>query len=138
MDRGERAAALRARRPEIELGAGCGAPVMAMADPRRLDQALGNLVDNAVAAGGRVGIDAERRDDRAWLHVYDDGPGIPEEIRTRLFQPFVSRRPGGTGLGLAIVAKILDAHGGTVGLTERPGWTTCFTLSLPVPEGAEP
>ena len=117
----------------LELGSGLRAPVMALADPDRLDQALGNLLDNALATGARVGIDADRNGDRARLHVYDDGPGVPEEIRARLFQPFASRRPGGTGLGLAIVGKILAAHGGSVGLTERPGWTTCFTLSFPVP-----
>ena len=65
------------------------------------------------------------------LHVCDDGPGIPADIRDRLFQPFVSRRAGGTGLGLAIVAKIMEAHGGSVALAARPGWTTCFTLTLP-------
>ncbi len=127
------AAGLRARWPGVELGAGTARPVIALADPGRLDRALGNLLDNAVATGGRFGIDAENRDGRAWLHVFDDGPGIPEEIRGRLFQPFVSRRPGGTGLGLAIVAQILEAHGGSVGLTDRPGWTTCFSLALPLP-----
>jgi signal transduction histidine kinase len=65
------------------------------------------------------------------IHVLDDGPGIPAEIRGRVFQPFVSRRVGGTGLGLAIVARIMEAHRGTVTLGERPGWTTCFTLTLP-------
>ena len=61
----------------------------------------------------------------------DDGPGIPDDIRSRIFQPFVSRRAGGTGLGLAIVARIMEAHGGAVALGEKPGWTTCITLTLP-------
>jgi signal transduction histidine kinase len=65
------------------------------------------------------------------LHVCDDGPGVPEEIRARLFEPFASRSPGGTGLGLAIVARIMAAHGGSVELTERPPWRTCFSLSFP-------
>jgi signal transduction histidine kinase len=67
------------------------------------------------------------------LHVCDNGPGVPEEIRARLFEPFASRSPGGTGLGLAIVARIMAAHGGSVALTERAPWRTCFTLSFPTP-----
>lgn len=59
--------------------------------------------------------------------------GIPAEIRETLFQPFVSRSPDGTGLGLAIVAKIIEAHGGAIRLTDRAGWQTCFTLTFPPP-----
>ena len=66
------------------------------------------------------------------LHICDNGPGVPDEIRDRLFEPFASRSPGGTGLGLAIVARIMTAHGGSVALTERPPWRTCFTLRFPV------
>ena len=116
-------------RAGIALEAHC--PLPTLADPRRMDQALGNLLDNAAAAGSRVAVQAEHAGSTVHLHVCDDGPGIPVDIRDRLFQPFVSRRAGGTGLGLAIVAKIMEAHGGTVALTERPGWTTCFTLTLP-------
>jgi signal transduction histidine kinase len=65
------------------------------------------------------------------IHVCDNGSGILAELLERLFQPFVSRRAGGTGLGLAIVARIMEAHGGSVALDARPGWATCFTLTLP-------
>ncbi|MEJ2228710.1 MAG: ATP-binding protein [Alphaproteobacteria bacterium] len=101
------------------------------ADPLRLRQALANLLANAAAAGGRVAILAETLPDAVLVHVCDDGAGIPPDIRDTLFQPFVSRGPGGTGLGLAIVAKVMAAHGGSVALTNRPGWTTCFTLRFP-------
>ena len=101
------------------------------ADPFRLRQALVNLVENAKAAGGRVQITAERLPEAVLVHVCDDGTGIPEDIRSKLFQPFVSRGEGGTGLGLAIVAKVMVAHSGTATLTTRPGWTTCFTLRFP-------
>lgn len=100
------------------------------ADSLRLSQALGNLLANAQAAGSRVLMAAERCDGAVLIHVCDDGPGIPEDIRDSLFQPFVSRGPGGTGLGLAIVAKVMAAHGGSVALGRRPGWTTCFTLAF--------
>jgi signal transduction histidine kinase len=105
--------------------------IAVVADPIRLRQALANLLDNARAAGGRVLVAAERRPDAVLVHICDDGAGIPDEIRASLFQPFVSRSAGGTGLGLAIVGKVMAAHGGSVSLGERPGWSTCFTLRFP-------
>ncbi|BAE50719.1 hypothetical protein amb1915 [Paramagnetospirillum magneticum AMB-1] len=74
---------------------------------------------------------AEREPDSVMVHVCDDGPGIPDDIRASLFQPFISRSPGGTGLGLAIVAKVMAAHNGSVLLSERPSWSTCFSLRFP-------
>ncbi len=101
------------------------------ADPLRLAQAIGNLLSNARAGGGRILVAAERTGEAVLIRVCDDGPGIPDDIRGALFKPFVSRGPGGTGLGLAIVAKVMAAHGGDVALVERPPWTTCFTLRFP-------
>ena len=104
-----------------------------VADLGRTEQALGNLIDNACAAAGRVVLEAEFDAGQVRLHVCDDGPGVPADLRERVFEPFVSRNPGGTGLGLAIVARIAAASHGSVALTEREGWSTCFTLSLPQP-----
>lgn len=120
-------------RPQAELGPALQAPLPARADPRRLRQALANLLDNAAAAPGmrRILLDAETAAGSLRLLVCDDGQGVPEELRDSLFQPFVSRSPGGTGLGLAIVAKIAEAHGGRIALEARPGWSTCFVLTLP-------
>ncbi|MFT4079283.1 sensor histidine kinase [Rhodomicrobium sp.] len=101
------------------------------ADPARLRQALANLLDNAKAAGGKVLVAAETSGGGVAIHVCDDGLGIPQTIRASLFQPFVSGNSGGTGLGLAIVAKVMSAHGGSVTLGERAGWSTCFTLRFP-------
>jgi signal transduction histidine kinase len=108
------------------------------ADARRIDQALTNLIENARTAaadaehdGAGVHIDAEAIDGALLLHVCDNGPGVPAEVRERLFEPFASRSPGGTGLGLAIVARVMSAHGGSVALTERAPWRTCFTLKFP-------
>jgi signal transduction histidine kinase len=132
-----RAAAMRW--PGVTLGPGLDAVLEVEADVRRVDQALTNLLENARIAGTgaeaaacAIHLDADRDDHAVRLHVCDDGAGVPAEIRTRLFEPFASRSPGGTGLGLAIVARIMAAHGGSVELTERPPWRTCFTLSFPI------
>ncbi|HSW06713.1 sensor histidine kinase [Aquabacterium sp.] len=137
------------RWPEVELAPALREPWWVDADPQRVDQALGNLLTNArtaahttahtaahstASAAGpqRVLIDIElvpsTPADTVLLHVCDQGPGVPPDLRERLFEPFASRSPGGTGLGLAIVARIMAAHGGAVNLSDRPPWTTCFTL----------
>jgi len=126
------------RLPALSLGPGLDGELIVEADARRVDQALTNLVENARTAaadaqqeGAGVHIDAEATGDALLLHVCDNGPGVPAEVRERLFEPFASRSPGGTGLGLAIVARVMSAHGGSVALTERAPWRTCFTLSFP-------
>jgi signal transduction histidine kinase len=101
------------------------------ADPFRFAQAIDNLIENARAAGSRVAIFVEQAREATLVHVCDDGPGVPEEIKDRLFQPFVSRSHEGTGLGLAIVAKIMAAHGGSISLGAREGFATCMTLRFP-------
>jgi signal transduction histidine kinase len=107
------------------------AGLVVRADPLRLSQALSNLLANATAAGGKVSVLAEAVQGAVIVHVCDDGPGVPDDIRESLFQPFVSRGAGGTGLGLAIVAKVMAAHGGSVTLGARDSWPTCFTLRFP-------
>jgi signal transduction histidine kinase len=127
-----RRAALRTA--TVELGRGLDGELTVQADARRVEQALANLIDNARSLGTKVHVEAEVDAAGAThLHVCDDGPGVPEEIRDRLFEPFASRSPNGTGLGLAIVARVMSAHGGRAALTIRPPWATCFTLSFPAP-----
>ena len=65
------------------------------------------------------------------LAVSDNGPGIPESLRARLFEPFVTGRVGGTGLGLAIVQRAVDAHRGLVLVDSPPGQGTTFTVYFP-------
>ncbi len=95
------------------------------ADPVRLEQAIGNLVDNALAHGaGRVLLSARPRDGLVELHVEDEGPGFPPEFIASAFDRFSrsleSRTGRGSGLGLSIVELIARAHGGTVGARNRP------------------
>ena len=96
------------------------------ADPVRLEQAIGNLVDNALAHGeGAVRLSVVRRPTRVELHVTDEGAGFPPGFAERAFDRFSraddARSPGGTGLGLAIVALIASAHGGSAGVANLEG-----------------
>ena len=109
-------------------------PFLARADPLQLRQVLGNLFANAVQAmrdGGHVRLRASRAGDGDTIIVEDDGPGVPAEVRDRVFEPLVSTKPKGTGLGLAICRQIVEQHGGTIELLagEAPG--TAFEIRLP-------
>jgi two-component system, NtrC family, sensor histidine kinase PilS len=113
-------------------------------DADLLHRVILNLVLNAVqSARGRVHVtvtvgeaDASQLphgplDHAVKLEVKDDGPGIPSEIRERLFQPFVSGRPGGSGLGLAIAQRAVETHRGLVLVDSKLGAGTTFTILLP-------
>lgn len=109
-----------------------------IADAEQLRRALTNLAANAVQAvpqSGKVLISAKIEPgspDSVIISVSDNGPGIPELHRDKLFQPFFTTRDGGTGLGLANVQKIVEDHGGTVSAANRPGGGTVFTMALPL------
>jgi two-component system sensor histidine kinase PilS (NtrC family) len=121
------------------------------ADEDLLHRVVANLVLNAVqAAGGavhvRVSIGPAMQSDvprgsgiesPIRLDVNDDGPGIPPDIADRLFEPFVSGRPGGSGLGLAIVQRAVEAHRGLITVTSAVGEGTTFTIFLPTNWSAE-
>jgi two-component system OmpR family sensor kinase len=115
-------------------------PVTVTGDTHRLQQVLANLLANArlhTPAGTKVTVTLETDGTRAALQVHDDGPGIPQDIQSGVFERFTRadrRRAdgagGGAGLGLSIVAAVVEAHRGTVTLESRPGATT-FTVGLP-------
>ncbi len=117
------------------------APVLVGAHSRRLEQALSNLVENAVKytpAGGRVVVRLFRRGDVAVAEVEDTGVGIPAAALPRIFERFYrvdpsrSREMGGTGLGLAIVKHVVRAHRGQVEVRSAEGGGTLFSVLLPV------
>jgi signal transduction histidine kinase len=104
------------------------------ADPGVLRQVMFNVLQNALHAageGGRVALAVETQAEAVAFRVADSGPGIPPEVRARLFQPFFTTKAGGTGLGLAIVHRLVTAMGGTVEVESGEGRGTCFTIRLP-------
>ena len=115
------------------------------ADPDRLEQVLGNLVDNAIKYGradGTVTVGGKVLEDgQVELFVQDDGPGIPIEALDRVFERFYrvdkarSREQGGTGLGLSIVKHIVQSHGGKVWAKSEPGQGSRFCFTLPQDPG---
>jgi PAS domain S-box-containing protein len=160
---------LELRRQKIDIGAAVGRHIQAYvaagqpadrfllrieqplpdlwADPDKIDQVLGNLIENAVRhGGGTVTIDVtptvlprERAEGEHGDHsatsvtVSDEGPGIPEESMNRVFTRFWrGSKRGGTGLGLYIVKGIVEAHGGTITVGRAPGGGAEFRFILPV------
>jgi two-component system, OmpR family, sensor kinase len=112
----------------------------AHADPQRLHQALTNFIENAIKyahTGGRVCVTTWCVNDEVGVTVSDDGPGIPPDARTHLFDRFYrvdsarSRESGGSGLGLAICHEIAGAHGGRVWVDSEEGRGSAFSLALP-------
>ena len=105
-------------------------------DPFQIRRAVTNLLDNAAAALGERGsvtvtVAHDEAAGKARIDVADDGPGIPNEDRDRLFEPYFSRREGGTGLGLAIVSAIASDHGGTVRMRDNTPRGTVFEMEFP-------
>jgi signal transduction histidine kinase/putative methionine-R-sulfoxide reductase with GAF domain len=125
------------RGQDVELALELEPKLVMRFDSERIGRALHNLVRNAVEAMAgqatekRVTLGARRDGDALVLSVADTGPGIPEAVRARLFQSFVTAgKEGGTGLGLAIVRRIVEQHGGSVSVSSRPE-ATRFELRLP-------
>jgi C4-dicarboxylate-specific signal transduction histidine kinase len=110
------------------------------ADPTQLEIVLHNLVANAIDAMTaadnavkRIEISAEQRDGHVHLAVADTGPGVATDIATRVFEPFVTTKPGGMGLGLAISRSLLRAQGGELEFREPGnGNGARFELRLPL------
>jgi signal transduction histidine kinase len=114
----------------------CSGPVSGWFDARKLERALYNLLLNACEAapsvGGKVEVTAAEVKGAITISVADNGPGIADSIRDRLFHPFVSYgKENGTGLGLAVVQKIVQDHGGEIVVERTVEGTTVFRIVLP-------
>jgi signal transduction histidine kinase len=114
----------------------CSGPVTGWFDPRKLERALYNLLLNACEAapveGGKVEVTAAELAGSLTISVSDNGSGIADSIRDRLFHPFVSHgKENGTGLGLAVVQKIVQDHGGEIFVERTAQDTTVFRIVLP-------
>jgi two-component system sensor histidine kinase KdpD len=114
---------LRENLPEIPL------------DLVQIDQALTNVLENAARfapAGRQITVAAARWRDGVQVRISDRGPGIPRDERERVFEPFVrGEGSAGTGLGLAIARAIVEAHGGTIRVTDEPGGGAALVIELP-------
>jgi len=119
----------------------CEENLFAMIDSALLEQALANLLDNAITyshEGSSVHVSAVQKEDSTIIRVQDHGTGISKEHLPRLFERFYradkarSRKIGGTGLGLAIVKHIIQAHGGYATVDSTPGKGSTFSLHLPL------
>lgn len=102
----------------------------------KLQRVLQNLIGNAIDAigsnEGRIEVTAKQDGDWALLTISDNGPGIPEEIRNHMWEPFVTQgKSNGTGLGTAICRAIVEAHGGVISYTTETGKGTTFYIRLP-------
>jgi two-component system sensor kinase FixL len=79
----------------------------------------------------RLDIGAERRGALVEISVADNGPGLPETVRARLFQPFVTTKQAGMGVGLSVCRTIVEAHGGAIAADSAPGGGTVFRFTVP-------
>ena len=99
-----------------------------------LRRAFANLLRNAAEAmngRGQVDVTVTRGSGHLSIAIADHGPGIPEDLRGRVFEPYFTTKADGTGLGLALVRQAIEAHGGTVAVTGTPGGGATFTVTFP-------
>lgn len=102
-------------------------------DEKSFKQAVLNLIQNSLAVldeTGIIKIEASTEKNYVIIHIVDNGPGIPEELQPKIFDPYFTTRATGTGLGLTIVYKIIKEHNGEISFSSRPG-RTVFTIKLP-------
>jgi signal transduction histidine kinase/HAMP domain-containing protein len=103
-------------------------------DADLLKQAILNIVVNAIEAmpqGGSLRFQSSLAGDEAEIRISDTGPGIPPELRDKIFKLYFSTKPQGSGIGLAMTFRIVQLHDGTIDFTSEPGKGTAFSLRLP-------
>ena len=123
----------------VQLEVEASGDLMAESDPGQVQQALVNLVMNAVQAsprGSTVLLHSYLCDDCARIDVENNGDLVSDEDRSRIFEPFFTTKPQGSGLGLAIARNIARSHGGDLFLAANGPHRVCFSLTLPMPSPA--
>jgi two-component system sensor histidine kinase HydH len=125
------AAKVRPGAPPIVTVNTIAAPPRWSLDGGRIRQVVINLVDNAIAAGAPVTVAVRHGRGRLILEVTDHGPGVPEDDREKIFEPFFTGKTQGTGLGLAVVRRVVELHHGTIGVHPSPGGGAVFRAELP-------
>ena len=103
-------------------------------DPDKLKQVFINIISNSLEAmeqGGLIAVTSNKINNGVEVRISDEGPGIPEEDREHIFEPFYTTRKRGSGLGLSISFKIVEAHRGDISAVSRPGQGTTFIIHLP-------
>jgi signal transduction histidine kinase len=110
------------------------APTLLTADFELLKQSLANILINAAQAApiqGRISIETQEKKDRLLIKITDNGAGIPEEIKEKIFKPFFTTKTTGTGLGLAMVKRVIEAHAGNIFFQSGPKGTL-FIIEIPL------
>ncbi|MGE0548303.1 MAG: nitrogen regulation protein NR(II) [Kofleriaceae bacterium] len=107
------------------------APATWSLDAGRMREVVVNLVDNALAAGAPVATRVAHADGKLMIEVTDHGPGVPEEDRERVFEPFFTGKTQGTGLGLAVARRVVELHGGTLAVHTAASGGALFRAEIP-------
>ncbi len=130
----------RAAREGVEITKNFDTPGLVEGDADKLRRIVINLVGNGMDAVRDAHAPSPRLDismgenlagTEVWVRICDNGAGISDELRAKIFSPFVTSKRGGTGLGLPITKKLVEAHGGTIELSSAPGQGTEFVLTIP-------
>ncbi len=106
-------------------------------DPKYLKQALMNLVKNAISAmpeGGMLRVSTQVRGDQALLRISDNGIGMSDDVRDKIFEPYFTTKDFGSGIGLTLVYKVIKEHMGDISVISKEGHGTTFTITLPLPQ----
>ncbi|MBU8907936.1 sensor histidine kinase [Desertibacillus haloalkaliphilus] len=109
-------------------------------DFNQMKQVFHNLLRNSIQALGEEGtisITSKQENGQALIYIADDGPGIPEEMKAQIFEPFITNKDDGTGLGLTIIRRVLESHEGSIHLVYSGRKGTVFELMLPLVDQAQ-
>ncbi len=123
-------------RIELEKDLDSTLPVLQI-DPKYFKQALLNIIKNAISAmpdGGMLTVRTQQRGDQAVLRISDNGIGMSDEVREKIFEPYFTTKDFGSGIGLTLVYKVVKEHMGDISVLSKEGHGSTFTITLPIPQ----